>query len=121
MGTIQDKLQQAREIFITDVDEETKADNLSKINEWDKAIRENSAFAQWQGSDISQILIKQFRDMYKDASMQLAENRHLTETQRQSLWNKKDAALVVLGLLSRDAERELETIHKEIKYAINMV
>jgi ferric iron reductase protein FhuF len=119
MGTIQDKLQQAREIFVTDIDEETRADNLSKINEWDKSIRENSAFAQWQSNDISQMLIKQFREMYKDASMQLAENRHLTEEQRESLWAKKDAALVVLGLLSRDAERELESVHKEISYALN--
>jgi len=121
MGTIQEKLEKAREIFVTDIDEETRADNLSKINEWDKSIRENSAFAQWQSSDISQMLIKQFREIYKDASMILAEKRDVTEAQRQSLWAKKDAALVVLGLLSRDAEREIETIHKEINYAINMV
>lgn len=121
MGTIQDKLEQAREIFVTDVDDEIKADNLDKIREWDKSIRENSAFAQWQASDISQLLVKQFRVMYQEASLQLAERRELTSEQRASLWAKKDAALVVLDIISRDVRREIETVHKEIDYALSVV
>jgi hypothetical protein len=121
MGTIQDKLEQARQIFITDVDEETRLDNLDKIEEWSKSIRENTAFAQWQSSDISQILIKQFREMYSEAAMQLAERRDLTTAQRESLWAKQDAALVMLDLISRDAKSEIESIHKQLNHALRSV
>ncbi len=119
MGTIQEKLGQVRELFLTDVDEDIQADNLNLVNEWDKSIRENSAFAQWQGSDISKMLIRPFRDLYRDASLQLAENRDLTEAQRCSLWAKKDAALIVLDIIARDAESELVYIHKELNRALS--
>lgn len=115
----QDKLEQARQIFLTDVDEEIQKDNLAKIVEWEQALRTNAAFIQWQDSDISKMLIKEFRVTYKDASIQLAESRNLTEAQRVMLWATKDACLMVLSLMAKDAKGEISSIQKEIDYALS--
>lgn len=116
---IQDKIEESRQIFLTDVDEETLKDNLAKINEWETSIRTNKAFANWQNSDISKMLIKQFKLTYKNASLQLAQARKLTEAERATLWATKDACLMVLSLIAKDAKAEIESIEKEIDHALS--
>jgi len=117
--TIEDKIEEARQIFLTDADEETLKDNLDKIREWEQTLRTNTAFAQWQESDISKILVKEFRSTYKDASLRLAETRTLTEAERASLWATKDASLMVISIMSRDAKSEIEIVHKEVERALS--
>lgn len=116
---IQEKIEEARQIFLTDVDEEIKKDNLEKIKEWEQSLRTNNAFAQWQDSDISKMLIKEFKTTYKNASLELAQTRDLSESKRMSLWATKDACLMVLSLLAKDAKNEIESVEKEIDYALN--
>ncbi len=115
---IQEKIEEAKKLFLTDVDEDTQQDNLSMIRDWESSLRHNQAFAQWQASDISQQLIKQFRATYKDASLQLAQTRDLSEAKRITLWATKDACLIVLDLLSKDAKTEILNIEKEIDHAL---
>ncbi len=115
---INDKLEEARQIFLTDVDEETQRENLERINEWEQSLRTNSAFLQWQESEISKMLIKEFKTTYKNASLRLAQTRNLTEGERATLWATKDACLMVLSLLAKDAKGEVESVYKEIDYAL---
>ncbi len=117
--TIEDKIEEARQIFLTDVDEELKADNLDKIREWEKTLRINAAFAQWQDSDISKMLLAEFKATYKDASVQLGTDRRLTEFQRDALWAKKDACLMAISLMAKDAKNEIESVHKEVERALS--
>lgn len=119
METIQEKIEQARQIFLTDVDEETSRENLERINEWEQSLRANSAFTQWQENDISKTLIKEFKTTYKEASIKLGTDRRLTEFQRDALWATKDACLMVLSLLAKDAKGEVESVHKEIEFALS--
>lgn len=116
---IQDKIEQARQIFLTDTDEEIQKDNLEVLKEWEQSIRNNTAFANWQESDISKQLITKFKVVYKDASLQLAESRNLTEEQRYTLWATKDACLIVLDLLAKDVKSEIESVHKAIDHALS--
>jgi hypothetical protein len=115
---IKDKIEEARQIFLTDVDEEVRNDNLERITEWEQSLRLNGAFLQWQENEISKILIKEFKTTYKNASLRLAQTRELTEGERASLWATKDACLMVLSLLAKDAKGEVESVHKEIDYAL---
>lgn len=116
--SIQEQLEEVRQIFLTDVDEEIRQDNLERITEWEQSLRLNSAFSQWQESDISKMLIAEFKTTYKNASLRLAQTRGLTEAERASLWATKDACLMVLSLLAKDAKSEVESVQKEITYAL---
>lgn len=115
---IKDKIEEARQIFLTDVDEEVRQDNLERITEWEQSLRLNGAFVQWQESDISKMLIAEFKTTYKNASLRLAQTRALTEAERASLWATKDACLMVLSLLAKDARGEVESVHKEVEFAL---
>lgn len=116
---IQDKIEQAKQLFLTDVDEEIQKDNLAVLRDWEQSIRTNEAFANWQESDISKQLIKQFKTVYKNASLQLAESRNLTIEQRHTLWATKDACLIVLDLMAKDSKAEIESVHKAIDHALS--
>lgn len=116
---LQEKIEQARQIFLTDVDEEIQKDNLEVLKEWEQSLRQNAAFANWQESDISKQLIKQFKVTYKNASLQLANTRNLSEDQRKTLWATKDACLMVLNLLAKDAKMEIENVEKAIDHALS--
>lgn len=112
-------LDQVKNIFLADVDEETRADNELKIREWEQALIENEAFLSWQEHDITKVIILQVRKAYKEISLNLAVNRGLTEAQRMSSWAKQDACLFLLGLAEKDAKGTLEQVTKEIKTALN--
>lgn len=113
------ELEQVREIWLTDVDEETRLDNEKKIAEWDAGLRENEAIANWREHDITQQVARQAKETYKELSMQLGINRALTDEQRRTLWGRQDACLFILSLTEIDAQGALERIHAEIKQALH--
>lgn len=114
-------IETVREMFLgEDVDEETRADNIAKIAEWEEAIRTNKAFDQWQNSDISRSIVAQVKSAYREFGLQLAMNRQLTETQRITLWTKQDACIFLIELLEKDAKSVLARVDEEIKQAINV-
>ncbi len=119
MNNYQEKIEEARQIFLSDVDEEIQKDNLDKIREWEQTLRTNAAFASWQESDISKLLLAEFKTVYKEASCRLAETRVLTDAERATLWAKKDACLMVISLMARDAKGEIASVQQEIDRALS--
>lgn len=115
----EDDLDKIRQIFLTEVDEETRLDNEKKIDEWERDLRENEAIAQWRDHDITKQLSTKAGATYKDLCMQLATNRTLTEEQQHTLWGRQDACLFILSLTEIDAKGRIEQINKEIKAAIS--
>ena len=113
-------LDKVRELFVADEqDEEEKQSNLETINEWEKSIRENTAFIDWQQSDITQQIIQKAREAYKQVSLRLVYDRNVSESERHTLWAKQDAAIWILSLLARDAAGELKQVDEAVKRAIN--
>lgn len=113
------ELERVREIFLTEVDEETRNDNLEKIKEWEDGLMHAEAFASWQDQDITKELLKEAKETYRDIGIILANNRELTEKERYSFWGRQDACLFLLSLMAKDAKGTLEQIQKEIKIAFN--
>jgi hypothetical protein len=111
-------LDRVRDIFLSDVDEDTRKENEEQIRQWETALIQHQAFAGWQSNDISLQIVKQAKETYKDISLQLASNRTLTDAQRNSLWAKQDACLFLLSLIEKDAKGALEQIHREIRAAL---
>ncbi|UPJ35856.1 hypothetical protein IVB45_02250 [Bradyrhizobium sp. 4] len=116
MSTDIDKL---REIFLTEVDEDIRADNEEKIKEWQTALVHNEALASWKEHDITKQIIARARDSYKQTAMMLWKRRSMTEVQRQSAWAEQDAMLWLIQLAADDPKREIEKINMEITAAIN--
>lgn len=113
-------LEKIREIFLTEVDEETRLDNEQKIIEWETGLRENEAIANWREHDVTQSIIAKARESYKDAAILLALDRRLSNEVREKLWAKQDAYLFLLSLMDTDAQGELQRIHTEIRQALNV-
>ena len=118
---MQDDLEKARQIFLTDVDEETLADNAKRLSEWEQSLAQNGALLKWQQQDITQQILQEVRKSYQDASMQLALNRSLTEEQRNKLFATQDACLFMINIMAKDAKSSLEQLQKEIRYAVRAV
>ena len=113
------ELEQVREIFLSDVDEETKAENLQQIREWEHSINENSAFLTWKEQELTQEVFSKAKETYVDIGITLANNRELSEQERLTLYSKQDACTWLLSLIAKDARAELETVNKQIRHAIN--
>lgn len=113
------ELQRAKEIFLTDVDEETRIENEHKIVEWERDLQRNQAYARWKDHDITRDLNKMAREAYKQHGLALANNRSLTEEQRKTLWAKQDACLFILSLTDQNAQSAVDSILREIKHALN--
>jgi hypothetical protein len=113
------ELDTVKEIFLSDVDEETLSDNLQKINEWESQLRKNNAYIAWREHGITEELNKMIKSAYKEHALQLATNRSLSEEQRMRLWAKQDACLFILELTNKDAKSELNSVLREIRHAIN--
>lgn len=112
-------LDKLREIFLTEVDDETRADNEQKIQEWENALIHNEALASWKDHDITKRIIQKARESYKQLAMQLWQQRSLSDAQRQGLHAEQDAMLWLIRLAEDDPKAEIERIHKEIAAAIN--
>ena len=112
-------LDKVRELFLTEVDDETRLDNEQKILEWETALQTNEAIAEWREHDITKMLIARARESYKDVALMLAVDRRLSTETREKLWAKQDAYLFLLSLMDIDAQAELQRIHSEIRQALN--
>lgn len=112
-------LDEAKQIFLTDVDEETYRENLERISEWERDLLFGEAYQSWRDTDITQQINRTVREAYKDHALTLATNRNLTESERASLWAKQDACLFILSITDKDAKGALESITREITRAIN--
>jgi len=113
------ELDKVKDIFLSDVDEETLVENQRKIQEWESELRKNNAYMAWREHGITGELNKMVRGAYRDHAMQLATNRNLTEQQRETLWAKQDACLFILSLTDKDAKTSLDSVLREIKHAVN--
>lgn len=111
-------IEKAREIFLTDVDEDTKQDNLARIEEWEQGLIENMAYASWEAHDITLKVVEKAMETYKEASLTLALNRDLTEEQRYSFYAKQDAALWLVSLCKTGAVENIKRIQSEIRHAL---
>lgn len=112
-------LEKIREIFLTEVDEETRLDNERQIIEWETSLRENEAIAEWRDHDITKKLALQAKESYKECAMQLGLDRRISTETRERLWAKQDACLFLLSLIEVDATGALERIRHEIRNALN--
>ncbi len=118
---MQSDLEKARQIFLTDVDEETLADNAKRLSEWEQSLAQNGALLKWQQQDITHQILQEAKKSYQDASMQLALTRDLTEPQRNKLYATQDACMFMLSIMSKDAKSTIEQLQKEIRYAVRAV
>ncbi len=114
-------LEKARQIFLTDVDEETRGDNAKRLLEWEQSLIKNSAYLKWQQQDITQNILQEVKSAYQDASVQLALTRDLTEIQRNKLYATQDACMFIIGIMAKDAKSTLEQLQKEIRFAVRAV
>lgn len=117
---MQDNIEKLREIYITeDVDEETRADNLAYITDWQSQLIKLDEFSSWKAHPVTMNIIAQAKKSYVDHSLLLARSRELTDTARQSLWGKQDAMLWIISLVSKDASKEIAQINALITRALN--
>lgn len=116
------ELDKAKEIFLfaEDVDPEDYQENKQILLEWEKSIRQNTAYLQWKDHPISQEINKLVKEAYKDFALTLAERRDLSDDQRMALWAKQDACLFILSLTNKDAKSELDSILKDIRRSISV-
>lgn len=119
--SIKKDLEKVKELFLTNVDEEDYDDNLEKINEWEKDLRESEDFESWQESDITQSIITQCRQTYKELALTLIEKRDLTEDQRRIIYSKQDACLFLLSLVYKNVKLTVGALHREIQKALKVV
>lgn len=115
-----DEIQKAKEVFLKDVDQETLLDNQKLITEWEKEYLESEAFSEWKGHDITQKVLTQLKESYKDTSMLLATNEALTDDQRSKLFARKDAIEFLLSIMDKDAEGAMKSILSEVRTALNV-
>jgi hypothetical protein len=113
------ELEQAKKIFLTDVDDETLAENQEQIRAWESSLQQNKAYERWKAHDLTVELNKRVKTSYRDFAMVLATNRSLTEEQRTSIYAKQDACLFILGLTDQDAENAIASVLREIRQTIN--
>lgn len=114
-----DEIQKIREIFLADVDEETRADNEAKIREWEERIIRNQAYIDWREHDITKEINKAVRNAYREHAIALATNRTISEEQRKALWAKQDACLFILSLTDQNAKTALESVLREIRQVLS--
>lgn len=114
------ELDKVREIFLTDVDDETREENLKVLEEWETGLRNNQAMASWQGHDITKQVAMQAKEAYKEAGIMLATRRDLTDEQRHRLWGQQDAAAWLISMVETDAVAQLNLIRKQIRDALKV-
>lgn len=112
-------IEKLREIWLSDVDEETRKENEEQIKEWERGLIRNEALLDWRSHDITREVAQQAKKTYKDLFFTLAERRDLSDEKRMSIWAKQDAIQWILSLTEQDPVKELERIKKEIRMAIN--
>lgn len=114
------ELEQAREVFLSDVDEDTRRENLEIISSWEDSIQRNSAYLDWKEHDITKEINKLIKEAYRDHAITLASNRALPEEERRTLWAKQDACVFLLNLTDQDAKTALDSVMREIKMHLSV-
>lgn len=119
---IKKDLEKIREIFVAeDLDEEEIEDNLRKIADWENELRSSEDFESWQSSDISKDIANKCRKTYVELSFRLIRERDLTERQRDSIYAKQDAMVLMLSLVFKDVKSIIDGIEREIKQVLKKV
>lgn len=113
------ELDTLKDIFLTDVDPETRQENLETITQWENQLLAHEAYQSWQKHDITKEVAAQLRKTYTDASLTLANERNLPESKRLAIFAQKDAALWLLSIINRDIDSELATLQNTIRQALN--
>lgn len=115
-----DDLNKLKEIFLAnDIDAEDYQDNLAMIQGWEKDLIANESMESWKNHDVTQIVLKQTKESYIALSLQLVQNRDLSDKARASLWAKQDACLWLISLMDIDVQSKIEQINNQIKTALN--
>lgn len=114
-------IEKLKSIFVndTEVDEETRKDNLDLISTWEKNLRNANAFASWQGHPVTLDIMAQARKSYIDTVLSLGRDKRLSPDERSSLFAKQDAMLWLISLASKDVKIELAGINAEIQRALH--
>ena len=115
-----DELNKAKEIFLEDVDDETREENLEKIREWEQSLIESEAYQSWIEHPITQDILKRAREQYSQTVMVLGTRKDLPEKDKLAFWGIQEAALWLMGLGSQDAKGEIERVHSEIRQALEV-
>jgi len=111
-------LDRVKELFLTDVDEETRKENEEKIIEWERGIRVSESFKEWQETDVTRQIVSKVKETYRDLSMALIHNRTLTDAERASIHARQDACLFILSLADVDADGQIRSIQAQITKAL---
>jgi hypothetical protein len=104
--------------FLTDVDEETKAENLEQIREWERGLRENLAYQQWRDHDITRQVTAEARKTHTELALLLATKRDLTPEERQSVYARQDAMRWLMSLTEKDGAAAAKAIEADIRRAL---
>ena len=118
-----DNIELIKKVFVDqEPDESERIDNAQRIEEWSKILIENENLLSWQQHEYTQTIYKEFRKEYKYIGLQLATDRDMTQEQRQSLWHKQDALILMMSLMKsdRNPQQEINAIELEIKAAIDL-
>lgn len=114
-----DTLEELKKIFLSaDVDSETYEENLQKITEWEKELIDSENFLSWQEHETTRLIVSKARETYKDAAVQLASDRKMSEQTRQSLWAQQDACLLLISWASGDPKKVIEEVKGMAAYAL---
>lgn len=115
-----DELQKAKEIFLTDVDEETYQENLAKITDWEKSLIENEEYLSWQEHPVTQKILKKARETYVDAVITLGRDmRNLSQDGIHKLIATQDSCMWVISVSSNDVKTQIEMVKNEINRVLN--
>lgn len=118
MDKDKDLITTAKDIFLTDVDEELLKENTEIINAWETELTSSENYLDWQGHDITRHISQQAKESYRAASAQLSFTRDLTEAQRNKLYATQDACSFILSLTEKDVKTTIFSLREDIKRGI---
>lgn len=116
-----EELEKLKEIFLSDVDSETYEENITQIREWEQELFERESFKSWQEHDTTRVIMEKAKKEYVDMAKLLATRRTLTEAERQSLWAKQDACLLILSWADGDPGSAIENLRDKVTFALGKV
>lgn len=115
-----DELNKAKEIFLTDVDDELREENMELINQWEQSLISSEEYQSWLEHPITKEVLKKAREQYSQTVMVLGTRKDLPEKDRLAFWGIQESALWLMNLGSRDARGEIERVKEEIRQALEV-
>jgi len=115
-------IDRAKEVFLTGpgVDEESYRENFEEIKSWESELVQHEALSEWQKHDITLNILRKFNQEYVSASMMLATGKQLTDSERVSLFAKKDACSLIFEIMNGDAKSQIKQLNREISQKISL-